>query len=77
MWTIRKCDNMEKTHTKFSEYKAHLGKLLQSKEHSINVAKEEERQQMKGNYRKHNYGKYALRTHHICVCVCVLDAFTE
>jgi len=51
-----------------SEYEAHLGKLLQHKEHSINAAKEE-RQQMKGNYRKHNYGKYTLRTHHICVCV--------
>jgi hypothetical protein len=58
---------MEKNSTKSSEYKAHLGKLLQHKEHSTNAA-QEERQQMKSNYRKHNYGKYTLRTHHLCVC---------
>jgi len=58
---------MEKTGTKSSEYEAHLGKLLQHT-HSINAANEE-RQQMKDNYRKYNYGKYTLRPHHICVCV--------
>jgi hypothetical protein len=59
---------MEKTSTVSSEYEQHLGKLLQRREHSKNAAKEE-RRQMKGNYRKHNYGKYAFRTHHIYVCV--------
>jgi len=59
---------MRKSTTKSSEYKAHLGKFLQHT-HSINAANEEERQQMKANYRKNNYGKYTLRTHHICVCV--------
>jgi hypothetical protein len=57
MWTIRKCDKTKwRKPAVSSEYEAHLGKLLQHKEHSINAAKEE-RQQMKGNYRKDNYGK--------------------
>lgn len=58
MWTIRKCENtkLRKSAQKSSEYEARLGKLLQHKEHSINAAKEET-QQMKGNYRTHNYGK--------------------
>lgn len=63
---------MGTTSTKSSEYRAHLGKLLQHT-HSINVANEEEGQHMKANYRKNNYGKYTLRTHHICVCVWMLS----
>jgi len=60
---------MEKTNTISSECEAHMGKLVQHEKHSINAGKEEERQQMKGTYRKHNYGKYMLGTHNICVCV--------